>query len=748
MIRRITLHNYMSHAHTVIEPVDGLTVLVGPNNCGKSAVVSALETLCSNSAGAYMVRHTEKEARVEVETDEGHTCVWKRRGNTVSYVINGRDIHRVRGGIPDDLQTLLRLPKVDAGENVDPFDIHFGTQKSPIFLLNEPDSRAARFFASSSDAAILLQMQQRHRSKVKERRNEEKRLRGEIEKLDAELTALAPILTIASQVAQAEAQYRELEDSEKLTQMLIEDIKVYDLHLLKNVHIEREYRSLAPLESPPQLKDIQAVELLIGNLLEADRQHERERMRCLALHSLAAPPKPEDGSPLLKTIQDIHKAQQYSSRCSLHFEALVDAQPPPVLDDVESLDSMCQTLEREEDNWRLQRVEAISLGSLREPPTLNDAQALKGMIRDLQNVQRANLAIQRHKAVLEPLSPPPRLTDQQPLRNLISEIEASHADAQVYGHEIDAASTSINKLEAVIPLLSRVGSDTLLPVPAENRSRSHVLVVLGALAGIAIVVVLLFFGVVWYRNLGTEALDGPHHSVTPTDPAAAGREGNGLAAKKVASLPQAADSQRLSGSENQGHGTESRKTDQAQIRTAPTTEEELEIHSKIRSVEIPPGGQPVVSKAPEKASEQERRPGVPSADGAHERVASLLPGSENTDHDTAKNPAASARLTASTIHREKEARQGPGKEAIDADRQTRLKNVRGLLQEAETSREQGKYLEALLSYGQAAIVYPQELVQVESPHSVRLKFIDALKHYQADVERALQKAEEHERDKR
>src|SRR5208282_1082126 len=131
-------------------------------------------------------------------------------------------------------------------------------------------------------------------------------------------------------------------------------------------------------------------------------------------------------------------------------------------------------------------------------------------------------------------------TDQQPLRNLISEIEASHVDTQVYGQEIDAASTSINKLEAII-LLSRVGSDTLRPVPPENRSRSHVLVALSALAGIAIVVVLLFFGVVWYRNLGTEALDAPHHSVTPTDPAAAGREGNGLAAKKVASLPQAAD---------------------------------------------------------------------------------------------------------------------------------------------------------------------------------------------------------------
>ena len=41
MIRRIKLVNFMSHANTVIEPADGLTILVGQNNCGKSAIVAA-----------------------------------------------------------------------------------------------------------------------------------------------------------------------------------------------------------------------------------------------------------------------------------------------------------------------------------------------------------------------------------------------------------------------------------------------------------------------------------------------------------------------------------------------------------------------------------------------------------------------------------------------------------------------------------------------------------------------------------
>ena len=70
MIRRITLDNFMSHSHTVIEPAEGLTILVGPNNCGKSAVITALQTLYYNELGGFMIRHGESDCRVTVETEE------------------------------------------------------------------------------------------------------------------------------------------------------------------------------------------------------------------------------------------------------------------------------------------------------------------------------------------------------------------------------------------------------------------------------------------------------------------------------------------------------------------------------------------------------------------------------------------------------------------------------------------------------------------------------------------------------
>ncbi len=135
VVKKIILENYMSHIRTELELADGLTVLVGPNNCGKSAVVEAIRTVCENSGKDFMVRHGQKQCRVLIETDDGHTIEWKRDKSVVSYTIDGRDVHRLGGGVPDDLHELLRLPRIKSPDGDDQFDIHIASQKSPLFLL-------------------------------------------------------------------------------------------------------------------------------------------------------------------------------------------------------------------------------------------------------------------------------------------------------------------------------------------------------------------------------------------------------------------------------------------------------------------------------------------------------------------------------------------------------------------------------------------------------------------------------------
>ena len=122
MIRKLTLKNYMSHRHTVIEPASGLTVIIGPNNSGKSALVSALQCLVQSPRGSYMMRHGAEETEVCVETEEGDVLTWRRTARKVSYELNGRRVERV---VPDGWQDHLRSPGVVMREGRGKvFDVH------------------------------------------------------------------------------------------------------------------------------------------------------------------------------------------------------------------------------------------------------------------------------------------------------------------------------------------------------------------------------------------------------------------------------------------------------------------------------------------------------------------------------------------------------------------------------------------------------------------------------------------------
>jgi hypothetical protein len=70
----------------------------------------------------------------------------------------------------------------------------------------------------------------------------------------------------------------------------------------------------------------------------------------------------------------------------------------------------------------------------------------------------------------------------------------------------------------------------------------------------------------------------------------------------------------------------------------------------------------------------------------------------------------------------------------------RLESVRRLIRNADIANEKGMYLQAALGYGEAALLYPQELLQVERPERTKVKFLEALKRYQAQVEHSLDKA--------
>ena len=168
MIKSITIENFMSHQATRIELSPGVTVITGPNNIGKSAVVEGVRSLVHNPSPKHSIRHGAKQAVIRLEIDSGEIIEWVRSDKTAFYRLlrpaddaqeeayKVEEYRKLGQSVPEDIMALLRLGLVEteSGE----IDIHIGNQREPIFLLNSPGSHAASFFAASTEAEYLLRM--------------------------------------------------------------------------------------------------------------------------------------------------------------------------------------------------------------------------------------------------------------------------------------------------------------------------------------------------------------------------------------------------------------------------------------------------------------------------------------------------------------------------------------------------------------------------------------------------------------
>jgi len=406
VIKRIELVNFMSHERTVIEPSAGLTVLVGPNNCGKSAFVTALQILCHNAKSSYVMRHGEKQCEIIVETNDGHIVKWsKKKSGSAKYQINGQEFDRLRQGIPPELHEILGLSKVDC----DPvkYDIHFGEQKSPVFLLNDSGKAAAQFFASSSDAIRLVEMQSAHKNQVRDAKRDQSRLESKKEELLESGEALKPLADIEKRITETEAQFKEIHQSaEKIEHIEILIGALSEVTSSLNWH-EAQTTSLGALAEPPKLEDSESLERLLASLRVSNRECQVATAISTAIKDLNVPPKIENEPRLTTQIHDIHAATR-------KFEQA--------------------------------QATASAFGELDPPPEIKDESKLAVVIGELSTAQQKLKATQKRSGYLSELAAVPKLSDHAPLEQAVHEISKLQ-------DSIANTTNSLNRIEANVQLL-------------------------------------------------------------------------------------------------------------------------------------------------------------------------------------------------------------------------------------------------------------------------------------------------------
>lgn len=453
MLRRITLQNFMSHKHTVIDLAEGLTVLTGPNNCGKSAVVAALQILATNTASSHVVRHGEKECTITAETDDGHTLCWNRRKRKISYTLNGEDIHRLgRSEVPQELQSLLKLPTVEteAGKTAGNYDVHFGEQKSPIFLLGDPGSRAASFFASSSDATHLITMQHRHRQRVTEQKRDAKKLESAAATTTADLGQFATMDEVEQRLQNAEQDFAKINSVAQTIaylRQLTSDLIANESNIAR---LSLRSNTLSHLQEPPQQNDVDAARKAIANLQTVSLTHRKADDVLSACKPLQRPPETHPAfecRQLLSRLKTTEAGLQVAEQTTTAFFKL---KPPPALSNTERLVSLVLQLPAAKlHNQKLQQRLAVyaQLYAQQQPASTAELSEITRQLRQrtLQSRQKQHTLIG-----FKPLKTVPALTDGAPLRELLQSIKQSEKSLTEFRSNLTDALLSLKNCMAAV----------------------------------------------------------------------------------------------------------------------------------------------------------------------------------------------------------------------------------------------------------------------------------------------------------
>ena len=143
MLEKVKIKNFQSHRSTEIELSSAVNTIQGNSDCGKSAVMRALNWLIFNPAGDYFVSDWARKGKsisapceVTLVVD-GHTITRKRDKDFNGYILDGQVFEATRNSVPPQVADVLGLGEVNIQRQLD-----------PPFLLSKSSGDVSRYINS------------------------------------------------------------------------------------------------------------------------------------------------------------------------------------------------------------------------------------------------------------------------------------------------------------------------------------------------------------------------------------------------------------------------------------------------------------------------------------------------------------------------------------------------------------------------------------------------------------------------
>lgn len=115
MIQKLTLKNFEAHKDTLIDFENGVTIIKGNSNAGKSSLFRALRFVLLNEPGGEdFINFNENETEVTLQYNNHTVTRAKARSNKRNeYIVDGKVLKAFGQGVPDEVKQVFGLSEIN-----------------------------------------------------------------------------------------------------------------------------------------------------------------------------------------------------------------------------------------------------------------------------------------------------------------------------------------------------------------------------------------------------------------------------------------------------------------------------------------------------------------------------------------------------------------------------------------------------------------------------------------------------------
>jgi len=193
--------------------VDGFTVITGPNNSGKTALLRAIQGVFTNAPAGPLVRHGASHLTVDIDFGDGNRVRWEKGEKINRYTVNGKLLDNVGRGVPPEVAA-LGLSEIKAGS--DRLWPNFAQQFGGVlFLVDRPGSVVAEALSDVDKVGRLTDALRAAESDKRSVLSDLKIRRKDAEDLKKQASQYDGLDNLLTQISEVEELRSALEDIQK-----------------------------------------------------------------------------------------------------------------------------------------------------------------------------------------------------------------------------------------------------------------------------------------------------------------------------------------------------------------------------------------------------------------------------------------------------------------------------------------------------------------------------------------------------